>query len=83
MDDRIDFFVPQDVLYPRPVADICQVEREAAPGDFADAPESFLPAVGQVVNHRHRVAGPEELDAGVAADVAGAARGKNAHNLLY
>ena len=52
-------------------------------GDLLDADKGFLAGIAEIVNNDYVVAGLDELDAGVAADISGAAGDKNGHKLIF
>ena len=80
MDDRVDFILGKNSVQPRAVADVTFAELEVAAGNFPDAIERFRLAVIEIIEYNDLITLLDEFDAGVRADVTGAARNKNRHN---
>ena len=79
VDGTGDGLLVEDAVEKRAILHIALVEgANLLARDALDALERDLAGVGQVVDHHDVVAGVEQLNAGVAADEAGAARDKDA-----
>ena len=79
MDDRVDGVGGEHGVQRGAVAQIGPDEGEVTPGDRAHPAQRLLLAVAQVVDHDQVVAGAQQFDAGVAADVTGTAGDQDAH----
>src|ERR1700761_4967824 len=75
-DDRASEF-GQDLLDRSLIADVAFDNGQRLLADLLDAFECCAAAVGKVVEYHDLVAGIEQFDAGVGADIAGAAGHQN------
>ena len=71
--DRLDALGGEEGIECRGVAHIGLDEPRLSAGDAADATQGFGAAVAEVVQHQRRIAGFDERDAGMHADIAAAA----------
>ena len=80
LDDRRDVgTLGEDLLHILVFGHIGLIEAEVLAGDLLDAVEDHRGCIVVIVRHDNVVAGIQELDAGVAADVACAAGNQNSH----
>ena len=73
MDDGIEILVAEDILQGPAITQVGLDEPRRAPRDLADPAEGLFLAVAEIVDHHDLMAGRQQLDTGVAADVARAA----------
>ena len=73
MDDRVDLGLGKDLFKTLAVEEVDLVEFEVLAGDLADAVEGLGLGVDKVVDNDEFLPAFEKLDAGVGADIAGAA----------
>ena len=73
MNHRVETVIREQALKRRFVAHIGALEQQLAAGDSPHPSQRFLAAVAQIIDHHDLVAGIQQLDAGVAADITGSA----------
>ncbi len=73
VDHRIDFFLPEQQINRFGVAQVGQVKLDVFAGQFLHPAQGIGFGVAEVVDDHDLVARFEQFDAGVGADVAGAA----------
>ena len=78
MHHRVDLLLLEQVLHGIAVAQVEQVELDALAGQFLDPAERVGARVAQVVQHHDLVARFQQFQAGVRADIAGAAGDQDA-----
>ena len=72
----------EDVLHILVLGHICLVKAEVLAGDLLDAVQHHRRCIIIVICHNNVVASVQQFDAGVAADITGAAGNQNCHSLV-